>query len=214
MKEREESSKQLAEQEQRQREQAAAKEAAEAGELDGEADGESGEKEAGVITQNFVIRADVAGSVEAVVASVMEQGNNEVRGRVLRSSTGAISESDVDHAAATNSILVNFNSTILPHVKDLANQAKVRIIDHSVIYHLIDDVRGALAELLPPLLIHRTTGEADIAQTFDISIKKRVTRTIAGCKVRNGSIKRNSAVKVLRRGKVIYEGKITPVPPF
>ncbi|KAK0384339.1 hypothetical protein NLU13_8426 [Sarocladium strictum] len=204
---REQSSKQLAEQEQRQREEEAA---AEQGEQEVDIEGEAAgkEKEGGILMQNFVVRADVAGSVEAVVGSIMEQGNNQVRGRVLRSSAGQITESDVDHAADTKSIIVNFNNPIMPHIKDRANQAKVTIIDQSVIYHLLDDVRDALAELLPPLVSHRVTGEADVAQTFDINLTRRVYRKIAGCKVRNGSIKRNSMVKILRGGKVIYDGKI------
>jgi translation initiation factor IF-2 len=203
---REESSKQLAEQEQRQREEQAA---AELAELEGEdnADEPEKEKESGMLLQNFVVKADVAGSVEAVVGSIMEQGNNEVRGRILRSSAGQITESDVDHATDTKSIIVNFNNSIMPHIKDRANQAKVAIIDQSVIYHLMDDVRNALSELLPPLISHRVTGEADVAQTFDINVTRRIYRKIAGCKVRNGSIKRSSLVKILRGGKVIYDGK-------
>lgn len=207
--ERGESSQQLVEQEQRQREAAAAAELAEEAEKEGlEPSDEAAKKEPGILSQTFVVKADVAGSAEAVVGSIMEQGNNEVRGRVLRSSAGQVTESDVDHAAASGAIIVNFNSAVMPHITERAKQANVRIIDQSVIYHLMDDVRDALSELLPPTITHRVTGEADIAMTFDINVQKRIYRKIAGSKVRNGSIKRNSLVKIFRDGKMIYEGKI------
>ncbi|KAL2210761.1 mitochondrial translation initiation factor 2 [Sarocladium strictum] len=207
--ERGESSQQLVEQEQRQREAAAAAELAAEAEREGlEPSDEAEKKEPGILSQTFVVKADVAGSAEAVVGSIMEQGNNEVRGRVLRSSAGQVTESDVDHAAAAGAIIVNFNSAVMPHITERAKQANVRIIDQSVIYHLMDDVRDALSELLPPTITHRVTGEADIAMTFDINVQKRIYRKIAGSKVRNGSIKRNSLVKIFRDGKMIYEGKI------
>jgi len=196
----------LAEQEQRQREKAAAEAAAAAAaEAGAEAEEDTGPK---VITQNFVVKADVAGSVEAVVASVLEQGNNEVVSKVLRSGAGQISEYDVDHAATSNSIIVNFNNPIQPHIKQRAVEAGVRIIDHSVIYHLVDETREALSDLLPVAISHRVQGEADVLQVFPINIKGRVYRNIAGCRVRNGSIKKSSLVKVLRKGEVIYDGKI------
>lgn len=161
-----------------------------------------------IIYQNFVVKADVAGSVEAVVASVQEQGNNEVQSKVLRHGTGQISEYDVDHAATSNSILINFNNSIPPHIKLRANQAGVQIIDHSVIYHLTDEVRSRLSDLLPKAISHKSLGEADVLQIFPINIKGRKYRNIAGCRIRNGSIKKTSLVKVLRWGKVIYEGML------
>ncbi|KAI5466465.1 hypothetical protein BGZ63DRAFT_400845 [Mariannaea sp. PMI_226] len=207
MSEREESSAQLAEYEQKLREKASAEEAAAAAGADGieatPADGEPSVK-----YQNFIIKADVAGSVEAVSSHIQEIGNNEVQAKVLRSGVGAISEYDVDHAATSKSIIVNFNNTIPPHIRQRASENKVRIIDHSVIYHVADEVKEALSELLPVTITHRVVGEADVLQVFSINIKKRVTRNIAGCRVRNGNINRTSLVKVLRRGKVVFDGKI------
>ncbi|RSL84149.1 hypothetical protein BHE90_001997 [Fusarium euwallaceae] len=208
MAEREESSQQLAEQEHRQREKAAAEEAAEAegAEADGEAD--PSKSEPGIMYQNFIVKADVVGSVEAVCGTVQELGNNEVQSKILRSSAGLISEYDVDHAAASKSIIINFNNTVLPHIRHRADEAGVRIIDQSVIYHVVDDVKAALSDLLPYNISHKVLGEADVLQLFTINIKKRVQKTIAGCKIRNGSIKRTSMVKVIRAGEVVYEGKI------
>ncbi|KAJ4235560.1 translation initiation factor IF-2 [Fusarium solani] len=207
MADREESSQQLAEQEHRQREKAAAEEAAAAAEAEG-IEAEAGESEPGIIFQNFIVKADVAGSVEAVCGTVQELGSNEVQSKILRSSVGLISEYDVDHAAASKSIIINFNNTILPHIRHRADEAGVRIIDHSVIYHVVDDVKAALSDLLPYKISHKVLGEADVLQLFAINIKKRVQKTIAGCKIRNGSIKRTSMVKVIRAGEVVYEGKI------
>ncbi|KFA48068.1 hypothetical protein S40293_02696 [Stachybotrys chartarum IBT 40293] len=204
MAEREESSKQQAEYELRLREKAAAEAAAEAEEA--AAMGEPVKTEPGIIRQNFVVKADVGGSVEAICGAIQELGNNEVQANLLRSSTGQIFEADIDHAAASNSIIINFNSTIQPHIKALAAAAGVKIMDHTVIYHIVDDVKSALSDLLPMSVSHRVTGEADILQIFTINIKKRVTKSIAGCRIRNGSIKKTARARVLRKGQVIYDG--------
>lgn len=209
MAERQESSKQLAEQEQRQREKAAAEEVAAAAEAEG-IEAEPATTEPGIIFQNFIVKADVAGSVEAVCGTVQELGSNEVQSKILRSGVGAISEYDVDHAAASKSIIVNFNIPILPHIRQRADEAGVRIIDHSVIYHVVDDVKSALSDLLPYNITHKVLGEADVLQLFSINVRKRVSKSIAGCKIRNGSIKRTSTVKVIRRGEVVFDGKLIP----
>lgn len=205
MAEREESSAQLAEQEQKLRDKAAAE--AQAAEADA---GEDADAAPSVLTQNFTVKADVAGSVEAVCASVLELGNNEVQSKILRSSAGQITEYDIDHAATSKSIIINFNSPIQPHIKMRAEDAKVKILDHTVIYHVVDDAKAALSDILPYNVSVRVIGEADILQVFGINVKKRVVKNIAGCRVRNGSIKRGSLVKVLRKGKVVFEGMHYP----
>lgn len=209
MAEREESSAQLAEQEQRQRqrEKAAADAAAEAITSADQAEREPAEQP-GVLCQNFTVKADAVGSVEAVCGSILELGNHEVRPRILRSAAGQVSEYDIDHAAASNSVIVSFNLPVLPHIKQRAEDAKVKILDHNVIYHVVDDVKAALSALLPMNVSSRVSGEADILQIFPINVKKRVLKNIAGCRVRNGSIKKSSLVKVIRKGKVIFQGKI------
>lgn len=203
------SSEYLAEQEQRQRE----KEAAEAVAAEAEASGKDVAEvsEPGVIYQNYTVKADVAGSVEAVCGTVMELGNNEVQSRILKSGAGQISESDVDHAAISKSIIINFSLPIQPHIKSRAEDAGVKICDHSVIYHVVDDVKSELSALLPPKISHRVLGEADVLQIFPINIKKRLYKNIAGCKIRNGAIKRSSKVKVLRHGKVVFDGELPPI---
>src|SRR5690606_38272339 len=127
MRDREKVQKQIAETE-RQRREMETKAAAEGTEGD-----EAAEAEPGVETVNFIVRADVVGSVEAVTGTILEIGNNEVRPRILRSATGAIVESDVEYASMSRSIIINFNTTIPPHIKNQAEEAGVKIIDRSVI---------------------------------------------------------------------------------
>jgi translation initiation factor IF-2 len=201
---REQSSVQLAEQEARQRQ----REKKTASEEDAAADDDAAAAvESGVLYQNFTVKADVVGSVEAVCGSILELGNNEVQPKILRSAAGQISESDIDHAAASKSVIINFNIPILPHIKQRAEESKVKILDHNVIYHVVDDAKAALSELLPIHVTYRVSGEADVLQVFPINMKKRVFRNIAGCRVRNGSIKKSSMVKVLRKGKAVFDGK-------
>ncbi|KAL2880871.1 translation initiation factor IF-2 [Colletotrichum sp. CLE4] len=206
MREREASSKQLAEQELRERE---AKIAAEiAAEIEASDDGDAADPASTTKIINFMVRGDVVGSVEAVCATINEIGNNEVRPRILRSAAGQVSESDVEHAEASGSVIANFSSTIPGHIKAMAEQKGVRIIDHSVIYHLADDVKQVMSETLPDKVSSKVVGEADILQIFPINIKGRKYKNIAGCKVRNGSVTRSTMARVLRGGEKIFEGKI------
>lgn len=155
---------------------------------------------------NFIVKGDVSGSVEAVVDSISHVGNKEVEARVLRSGVGQLSEFDVEHAAAAQGLLINFNTPVDPHIARLADQSKVGILDHNIIYRLVDDVKAELSKHLPPLVTQRVTGEAEIAQVFSIKIKRREMKNIAGCKVRNGTIARNSKVRVLRNNEKVFDG--------
>ncbi|KAK1978389.1 translation initiation factor IF-2 [Colletotrichum cereale] len=204
MREREASSKQLAEQEQREREARVAAEVAEEIEA---VDAEGGEIVATKVI-NFMVRGDVVGSVEAVCATINEIGNNEVKPRILRSSAGQVSESDVEHAEASNSVIVNFNSTVPAHVKHLADEKGVKILDHTVIYHLSDEVKQVMSENLADKVTSKVVGEAEILQVFPINIKGRTYKNIAGCKVRNGAVTRSTSVRILRRGEKVFDGKI------
>ncbi|KAI0445221.1 hypothetical protein F4803DRAFT_508989 [Xylaria telfairii] len=166
------------------------------------------DEENGTKMVNFVVKGDVHGSVEAVCAAIQEIGSNEVRPRVLRSATGPISEFDVEHAATSKSVLVNFATTTPGHIRRLAESQGVRILDHTVIYPLVDDVRANLSEYLTPDISTRVLGEAEVLQIFPINLRGRVYKNIAGCRVRNGVVGKNSVYRVLRRGEVIYDGKL------
>lgn len=154
----------------------------------------------------FIVKGDVSGSVEAVIDSIAQLGNKEVKPHVLRSGVGQVSEFDIEHAAAAKGSVITFNTEVDPHISRAAEKAKVTIIDQSIIYRLVDEVKAELSKHLPPLITQRVLGEADISQIFSITVKGRQQRNIAGCKVRNGIIARNSKVRVLRKGEKIFDG--------
>jgi small GTP-binding protein len=159
---------------------------------------------------HFVIKADVSGSVEAVVNSVSAIGNNEVAANVIRSGVGVINESDIQHLAASGETgyLISFNQPVDGNASRLAEAAGVEILDHNIIYKVTDVVKEKLAAELPPAITQRVVGEADIGKVFEISVKKGKTK-IAGCKISNGIISRDKKTRVLRGSKVLYDGKVS-----
>ncbi|KAL9946963.1 hypothetical protein D7B24_000770 [Verticillium nonalfalfae] len=205
MRYREESSRQLVEQEARERERKEAEEADEAAEHGGQGgDAATG----GMKTVTFTVRGDVVGSVEAVCATIQELGNHEVKPRILRAAVGQVSESDVEHAATSGSVIVHFNVAVAPHIKRMAEAAGVRLLAHSVIYHLADEVRQTLSDELADVVSTKVVGEAEVLQIFPINTRGRAFRNIAGCKIRNGLVSRTGMVRVLRKGETVFEGKI------
>lgn len=205
-KEREEAMEQITEIERIKREREAERIIAEEAEAE-----EAEEKPDGPKTINFTVKGDVHGSVEAVCMSIMEIGNNEVRPRVLLSSPGQITESDVEHAAVSGSTIVNFNNPIPGHIKRLAIENKVKIIDHNIIYNLTEEVRQMLSESLAPTISYKVIGEAEVAAVFAINIEKRKYKNVAGVKIRNGAVSRNARVRVQRKGEVVYDGEFFPL---
>jgi translation initiation factor IF-2 len=165
---------------------------------------------AGIKEVPFIAKADVSGSVEAVVNSISALGNAEVRANILRSGVGPISAFDVEHAAAAEGHILNFNTTVDPNIARMAEMEGVEIFDYNIIYKLVDAVKAKLSEQLEPLVIKRVTGEAEIGQVFDITVKGREKMAVAGCKVRNGVIMRNSKARVLRDKEIIYDGMSSP----
>ncbi|EAQ83331.1 hypothetical protein CHGG_09735 [Chaetomium globosum CBS 148.51] len=156
----------------------------------------------------FLVKGDVHGSVEAVTAALLEQGNNDVRAKVLLSAPGQITESDIEHAAVSGSFIINFNNNIPAHIKRMANDAGVKILEHNIIYHLVEEVRERMVEALPPLVLKRVVGEAEVLEVFPINIKKRIFKNIAGCRIGNGFVKKGSKARVIRNGESVYEGTI------
>jgi translation initiation factor IF-2 len=159
---------------------------------------------------HFIVKGDVSGSVEAVVDSISSIGNAEVQVHILRSGVGQLSEFDVEHAAVAGGCLINFNTPIDPNIARQAHAAKVKIIDHNIIYRLVDEVRSTLSEQLAPLVTQRVLGEADVAQVFEITVKGRHQKSIAGCKVKNGTMSKNAKARVSRDGEKIFDGKSSP----
>ena len=156
-----------------------------------------------------MVIAVVAGSVEAIVAAVRAMGNKEISANVIHSGTGVLAESDVRMLATTGEVgyAISFNQPVDGTMYRLAEAAKLQILDHNIIYKVTDDVKAKLEAELPPLLSHRVTGEAEVGQIFDISVKKRKLK-VAGCRVTNGTINKSQQVRVLRNNEVIYTGML------
>ncbi|KAF7122989.1 hypothetical protein CNMCM5793_001165 [Aspergillus hiratsukae] len=169
----------------------------------------AGEQNAsGLKAVHFIIKADVGGSAEAVLNSVTAIGNNEVYANVLRSEVGPISEFDIEHAATASGNIISFNMPIDPAMSRMAELRGVRIMNHNIIYKLMDEVKATLSEHLAPTVTQRVTGEAEVGQIFEITVKGREKVAIAGCKVRNGVVNRARKVRVLRGQDTIYDGSI------
>lgn len=163
---------------------------------------------------NFVVKGDVHGSVEAVCAAILELGNHEVRPRVLRSAAGPVTEFDVEHAAASGSTIVNFATTTPPHVARLAEENGVRILDHNVIYRLVDDITAQLSSHLAPDVSSRVLGEAEVLQIFPINFQGRKYKNVAGCRVRHGVVSRTALYRIHRGSEKIFDGEFPPFLSF
>jgi translation initiation factor IF-2 len=160
---------------------------------------------------NIIIKADVQGSVEAVSESLLKLSTEQVKLNVIHGSVGAITESDVMLASASNAIIIGFNIRPEPKASSLAESEKVDIRLYNIIYNAIDEVRAAMEGLLEPTYKEKTLGRAEVRQTF--SVPK--VGTIAGSYVLDGSITRNCAgVRVLRDNVVVFEGKISSLKRF
>ena len=167
------------------------------------------EKEAsGAQLIHFVIKADVAGSTEALVAAVAAIGNNEARANIVHSGTGGLTESDIKMLAATGEVAyaISFNQPIDGVIRQLAVAARINILDHNIIYKVTDDVTDKVGAELPPLVTQRVLGEAEVGDIFEIKMKKGLLK-IAGCRVTNGNIRRAEKIRVLRRGETVYTGE-------
>lgn len=155
---------------------------------------------------NIIVRGDVMGSVEAVCGAIEEIGSNEVRPRILRSAPGQITESDVDLMAVAKGCIVNFNNTIPGFILTKAKLAGVKILDHNIIYEVVDDVKAQLSQQLAPIYSQRVLAEAEVLAVFAINTSKRHFKNIAGVKVRTGAVTRGGLYKVIREGEKIHEG--------
>ena len=157
-----------------------------------------------------VIKTDVHGSLEAIRAAFDKLATEQVRVRILTAGVGAISESDVSLAAASNAMVIGFNVRAIPQARDLAKRDGIEIRYHSIIYELIDEVKGAMGGLLSPEQQESFIGYAEIRQVFSVSKQGKV----AGCLVTEGIIKRGCKVRLLRDNVVIHEGSLKTLRRF
>ena len=158
----------------------------------------------------LVIKADVQGSVEALVGALGRLGTDEVAVRVLHAGVGGITESDVTLAAASDAAIVGFNVRANAQARELAARTAIEIRYHAVIYDVVDEVRASLEGMLRPEARERTMGSAQILQVFEVG---RVGR-VAGCRVTNGLVRRGSKARLLRDDIVIHDGALKTLRRF
>jgi translation initiation factor IF-2 len=158
----------------------------------------------------LVIKADVQGSVEAIIGALDKLATDEVAARVLHSAVGGISESDVTLAEASGVPIIAFNVRANKEAREAAERAGIEIRYYNIIYDLVDDVKKAMSGLLPPTLRETMLGNAQILEIFKVS----KVGNIAGCKVTDGTVERGANVRLIRDNVVIHEGKLSQLKRF
>ena len=159
---------------------------------------------------NIVLKADVAGSLEALQDEIAKVPQEQVEINIIHSQTGGINESDVMLASASDAIIIGFNVRPLAEARKAAAREGVDIRTYSVIYKITEDLRNAMEGMLEAVEVEETLGEAEIKQTFKAS---KVGR-IAGCIVTEGKVARDASVRLVREGTVIWDGKLGSLRRF
>ncbi|WP_166142758.1 translation initiation factor IF-2 [Methylosinus sp. RM1] len=158
----------------------------------------------------LVIKGDVQGSVEAIVAALDKLGTDEVGARVVHAGVGGISESDIALAEASNAVVIGFNVRAHKEAREASERGGIEIRYYNIIYNLVDDVKAAMSGLLAPTLRETMLGNAQILEVFDISKVGKV----AGCRVTDGSVERGANVRLIRDNVVVHEGKLSTLKRF
>src|SRR5579884_1465137 len=167
-------------------------------------------RQAGVKELPIILKGDVQGSVEVLADSLQKMSTEKVRIKVIRSGVGAITESDVLLASASNAIIIGFNVRPERKAADLAEQENVQIRLHSIIYELQDEIRKAMLGLLEPVFRENYLGRAEVLNVFRIP----KVGTIAGCGVTDGVLRRDADIRLVRDGEQVYKGKLTSLKRF
>jgi translation initiation factor IF-2 len=189
------------------REQAAARGSLARGSL---ADMMSQLKTAGRKEFPLVIKGDVQGSVEAIIATLEKLNTEEVAARIIHAGVGGITESDVTLAEASGAAMIGFNVRAHKEGRQLAEQEGLEIRYYNIIYNLVDDVKAAMSGLLSPTLREEMLGNAEILEVFNISKVGKV----AGCRVTDGNVQRGANVRLIRDNVVVHEGKLSTLKRF
>jgi translation initiation factor IF-2 len=166
--------------------------------------------EGGTQDLNLVVKADVAGSVEALKEALSRLSTDEVRVNIVRSGVGALTDSDVMLGSASDGILLGFNVRPTNTAKQVAEREGVEIRTYDVIYKAIEEIEAAMRGMLAPEMEERESGSAEVRQTFRVPN----VGVVAGCYVTSGEIFRNNRVRVVRDGAVVYEGNIASLKRF
>ena len=153
---------------------------------------------------NIIIKADSTGSAEAVKSSLEKLSNDTIKINIVRATSGAITESDVLLASASKAIIYGFNVRPDSKTRAKAEEEKVEIRLHRIIYALIEEIQAAMKGMLAPTMVERVTGQAEVRRLFKVS----KLGTICGCMIVDGVIRNNSPIRLLRDGVIVFEGKI------
>ena len=159
---------------------------------------------------NIILKGDVDGSVEALTDSFQKLSTEEIQVNIIHKGVGAITESDVLLATASDAIIIGFNVRPMGNARQIADKEEIDIRMYSIIYDAINDLKDAMEGMLSPELKEEITGTAEIREIFKVS----KIGTIAGCMVTSGKIFRNSSIRLIREGVVVYTGELTSLKRF
>lgn len=160
-------------------------------------------KEGDLKELNLILKADVQGSLEAILGSLQQLPQNEVQIRVLMAAPGEISETDVDLAAASGAVIIAFNTSLSSDARLSADNLGVDVRDYDIIYKLLEDIEGAMEGLLEPEMVEEPLGKVEVRAVFPVR-----KGTVAGCYVLSGKVTRNCRVRVMRGEQAVYEGNL------
>jgi len=159
---------------------------------------------------NIILKGDVDGSVEALTDSFQKLSTDEIQVNIIHKAVGPITESDVLLASASDAVIIGFNVRPMGNARQVADKEEIDIRMYSIIYDAINDLKDAMEGMLSPEMKEEITGTAEIRETFKIS----KIGTVAGCMVTNGKIFRNSSIRLIRDGVVIYTGELSSLKRF
>jgi translation initiation factor IF-2 len=158
----------------------------------------------------LVVKADVQGSIEAIVGALEKLSTNEVAARVIFAGVGGITESDVTLAEASNAAVIGFNVRAHKEAREAAERDGIEIRYYDIIYNLVDDVKKAMSGLLAPTLRETMLGNAVILEIFKVS----KVGNVAGCRVTEGTVERGANVRLIRDSVVVHQGKLSQLKRF
>ena len=157
-----------------------------------------------------VLKGDVQGSVEAIMAALEKLNTDEVAVRVIHAGVGGVTESDVTLASASNAVILGFNVRAHKEAREASEQQGLEIRYYNIIYNLVDDIKAAMSGMLSPTLREHMLGNAEILEVFNISKVGKV----AGCRVSDGVVQRGASVRLIRDNVVVHEGKLSTLKRF
>jgi translation initiation factor IF-2 len=152
---------------------------------------------------NLILKADVQGSLEAIIGSLQQLPQNQVQIRILLAAPGEVTQTDVDLAAASNAVIIGFNTTLASGARQAADQAGVDVREYNIIYKLLEDIQGAMEGLLEPELVEEPLGQVEVRAVFPVG-----RGAVAGCYILSGKAIRNCKVRVRRNNQVLFEGSL------